>query len=229
MTYKVIILDFDGVLVESVGIKDEAFGQLFPERPECLGRIMAYHLANQGVSRYVKFRFIVEEILRLPYDEAFRDRLKRRFDELTKRRIIECPSVDGAEEFLNAFAGRIPLYIASSTPRDELLEILEARKLTCYFKGVYGAPMLKAEMLREIVKREGLAEHEAVFVGDSLGDYGAAIAMGVRFVGRVKQCRFEGIEIPRFNHLGEIRKFLMRGESRAINRDRQLTDDLWSE
>ena len=46
MELKTIILDFDGTLVESVGIKDAAFEALFSEYPEHLECIMAYHLSH---------------------------------------------------------------------------------------------------------------------------------------------------------------------------------------
>ena len=33
MRFKIIVLDFDGTLIESVGIKDQAFKELFKDYP----------------------------------------------------------------------------------------------------------------------------------------------------------------------------------------------------
>ena len=42
-----IVFDFDGVLVDSVNIKTEAFARLFDhEGPEVLEKVVAYHLEN---------------------------------------------------------------------------------------------------------------------------------------------------------------------------------------
>ena len=53
---KVIIFDFDGVLVESVNIKTEAFAEIYRPYGKLIERkVVNHHLANGGVSRYEKF------------------------------------------------------------------------------------------------------------------------------------------------------------------------------
>lgn len=56
---EVIILDFDGVVVESVDIKTEAFRELFQEY-ENVDDIVQYHLQNNAISRFIKFKYIYE-------------------------------------------------------------------------------------------------------------------------------------------------------------------------
>ena len=60
---KVIALDFDGTLVESNLIKDQAFETIFSEWPEHKDEMMEWHLARNNISRREKFRYFVEEIL----------------------------------------------------------------------------------------------------------------------------------------------------------------------
>ena len=64
---KLILLDFDGVIIESVGIKDEAFEKLYQNYPKHLTQIMEYHLSHNATIRFIKFRYIVENILNEPY------------------------------------------------------------------------------------------------------------------------------------------------------------------
>ena len=61
---KAIFFDFDGVIVESAGIKTEAFRKLFSNYPDQVDEIVDYHKANAGISRYDKFDYIYEKILK---------------------------------------------------------------------------------------------------------------------------------------------------------------------
>ena len=98
---KIIFFDFDGVIVESVDIKANAFGKLFkPEGEDVVGKVLSYHLDNTGVSRFEKFRNIYKKILRQQLKkEAFQD-LCRRFSKLVLNEVVKTPYVEGAVEFL---------------------------------------------------------------------------------------------------------------------------------
>jgi len=119
-----IILDFDGTLVESVDVKTEAFREVFGPYRAALDRIMAYHLAHNGIPRDVKFQHIYERILGIPYDAARREATARRFSELVFDRVVACPFVPGAAAFLERFAGRLPLYVVSASPESELRRVV---------------------------------------------------------------------------------------------------------
>ena len=71
-----MILDFDGVVVESVGIKDQAFRQLYQDFPQHLDRIMEYHLSHNATIRFEKFRYIAENILRCQFTAEMEAKLK---------------------------------------------------------------------------------------------------------------------------------------------------------
>ena len=72
---KAIIFDFDGVIVESVDIKTKAFARLFEhEGKVVVEKVVDYHLRNGGVSRFDKFRYFFNEILRRPLsDQQFEE------------------------------------------------------------------------------------------------------------------------------------------------------------
>ena len=135
-----ILLDFDGVVVESVEIKTRAFRELFARYPEHLEEIVALHEANAGVSRYEKFRVIYRELLRQPCDETCMRQLGARFSSLVMEAVIRCPLVRGAQEFLEQFGARYALFLISGTPQNELREIVRRRELAAHFHEVYGAP-----------------------------------------------------------------------------------------
>lgn len=182
---RVVVLDFDGVILQSVSIKTAAFRALFSSYPEHLDAIEALHLRLGGISRHTKFRMIFRDILRLPVTEHTMAELAERFQAEVKERVIACPFVPGAVEFLTTTQAKVPLYIASGTPSGELREIVAARGLDRYFAGVFGSPQDKADILAMIAADTGCPPGDIVMVGDADTDYQAAARAGTRFVGIV--------------------------------------------
>jgi phosphoglycolate phosphatase-like HAD superfamily hydrolase len=178
---RVVALDFDGVVVESVGLKLEAFKRLFsghPRSPE----IWRYLEEQNGIDRFTKFRFIWTQMLGRRYDSEVEARLDSEFSGMVLEAVARCPFVAGAEAFLRGTT--LPLYVVSAMPLRELRLIVERRELADFFRGLYGSPGRKADQLREILAVEKAAASEMAFVGDSVGDRKAAAEAGVHFVGR---------------------------------------------
>ena len=74
---RAVVFDFDGVLVESIETKTNAYACLFEcEGEEIVRRVVEYHLKHGGVSRFEKFKFIYREILCRPLSEK-NSRLRR--------------------------------------------------------------------------------------------------------------------------------------------------------
>lgn len=180
-----VILDFDGVVLESADIKTEAFPELFADRPEHVEAIVAYHLANVGLSRFVKFDWIYRELLREPLTEADKLALSERFSAIALHKVLTCPFVPGARDAIAALAGLIPVFVASGTPQGELEEIIRRRALTERFARVWGSPATKEQAIRAVLGERSLAADAVVFVGDGQSDLAAAQATGVRFVARI--------------------------------------------
>jgi len=182
----VIILDFDGVILESVSIKTEAFRTLFSNVPEHVEEIVQFHQDNGGMSRFDKFRFIFKNILNEDLTEKKFTELSERFAALVFNAIMRADFVPGAQEFLERYYTQIPLYVVSATPEQELCQIIGARRMSHYFRHVYGAPHKKTDCIREIVTLNGVPAESVFFVGDAKNDYTAACTAGVKFIGRVK-------------------------------------------
>lgn len=182
----VIILDFDGTLVESVGIKDDAFRAVFSEEePDHLEAIMALHLKLNHVLRFEKFEMIYRDILKRPYGPEDRKRLSDKLSAQIKDAIITAPEVPGASDFVDQWKGRVALYLLSMSPDDELREILDGRDMTDNFKAIYsGGFGSKADAVRDILARENCAPTAALMIGDAAEDQQTAHDLGLRFIGR---------------------------------------------
>lgn len=181
-----IIFDFDGVLVESVSIKGDAFGKLYEhEGPEIEKKVMEYHHAHGGVSRFNKIRYYETELLGRAVSEDDVQKIADRFSDIVEQSVITCPWVIGAKEFLDAHYQSLPFYVASGTPTDELQRIIAARGMSHYFKAIYGSPATKSESIMSAINDHGLNPETTLMIGDAPSDYKGALEAGTPFIGRV--------------------------------------------
>lgn len=185
MRFDAIVFDFDGVLVESADVKTQAFGLLYAKYGKKIAQqVVDYHLAHAGISRYVKFKVWQEDFLGLPYTQEVGEQLSREFSRLVVDSIVAAPYVRGAEEFLKTYYRDLPLYVASGTPEDELQDIVKRRNMQYFFKGVYGTPSSKGEILCELIRGKQYQPGRVLMVGDALADWHGAREAGACFVGR---------------------------------------------
>ena len=208
---EVLVFDFDGVILESADIKTRAFRELFAAHPDRVDEIVAYHEANAGISRFLKFRHIYGSMLGRPLGPEEERALGERFADLVVEEVIRCPFVPGALEFLQANFREHALFVASGTPESELRRLVEARNLTAYFREVYGSPAGKPAILERILAMTGTPRASLVFVGDGMSDYEAAKAAGVEFIGRARpggRHPFEGLGVPIVADLFELERRL---------------------
>jgi HAD superfamily hydrolase (TIGR01549 family) len=181
---RAVVLDFDGVVLDSVGIKTKAFARLFEDKgPAVVRQVVNYHLANGGISRFRKFAHIYTNILGEPLSEEESNRLGDRFSALAFDEIVKAAWIPGAPEFLRNYYQRYLLFVASGTPHEELQQILRQRGIEQYFIGAFGSPMTKAEIVSNIIAENRLEKAETLFVGDAMTDFQAAMESGVGFIG----------------------------------------------
>ncbi|MDX1737082.1 MAG: HAD hydrolase-like protein [Alphaproteobacteria bacterium] len=200
----VIFLDLDGTLIESVGIKDEAFQELFSDYPDKLPEIMEYHTAHNAVVRYDKFRHIVPNILKEPlYPEREVD-LAERFSSLVFDKIVKTNMTPGALSFLNRFLNTIPMVLISMTPEIELRKIIEQRKMSPFFNQIYGAEWQKDQAMLDYMKHNNIPSKNCVYIGDTPEDYTFSQQAKVAFIGRDSGRNFQTQPDYLFHHMGEI-------------------------
>ena len=185
MALTLIAFDFDGVILESVDAKTQAFAQVAePFGEEARDRLVLYHALHGGVSRVEKFHWLYENFVGRPPTDAEMADLNRRFTELSLDNVLNAPMVEGALDVLERWKGRVPMAICSGTPQGELNLVVEKRGLAPYFAGVYGTPPAKTELLRQAVRDARVDPADVVMVGDSGTDRDAAEEVGTLFYGR---------------------------------------------
>ncbi|WP_243544296.1 HAD family hydrolase [Pseudodesulfovibrio tunisiensis] len=180
-----VFFDFDGVILDSVSVKTEAFGDLYAEYgPDVRRAVVEYHLAHGGVSRFEKFRHFHENILGSPMTEELMHDLCSAFNRLTMTKIMAADFIPGARKTLGELNLRsIPAFVASGTPQAELEQVVSARIGSGVFAEVHGSPRTKPEIVRDVLARHKLNPGECVFVGDAMTDFNAARECRVPFLG----------------------------------------------
>ena len=184
---KAIIFDFDGIICESVDVKVEAFRKLFSGHPKHLKKIIDYHIRAGGISRYEKFKVIYRDILRKKLTPEKSAELGKKFTAYAYAAVIASPLVEGAQELLSQHYKKILFFIASGTPQEEVASIIQKKKLDKFFKGVYGSPQTKYEIIAKVLKKNKIDRDSIIFVGDSINDYDGARQAGIKFVGRIRK------------------------------------------
>lgn len=204
---KVLILDFDGVLKESLDAKGEAFCALFENLDETtLNAIRSHHLENGGVPRSRKIP-IYFTLAGLELDERLLRIKLKQLSSLIVSKVIECAWVQGSIELITKNPYRQTLYIASAAPKEELEEIFNQAKILSCFASIYGSEITKKDACREIIEREGCEPRNCVFIGDSLTDYLSATEAGIPIIlrsHRHNQHLIKKYQVPTFEDFRSI-------------------------
>lgn len=184
-----VFFDFDGVVLDSVDVKTEAFSQMYASYGQDIQQqVVAYHIANGGVSRFEKFRHYHQTLLNIPMTDQLMDKLCATFNSLVFSRVLNAPFIDGVQETLKALQEHgIPCFVASGTPDDELRRIVRERGLSSQFREVHGSPRTKREIVQDICSRFGLAPKHCLFIGDARTDFNTARGLSMAFLGVTAQ------------------------------------------
>jgi phosphoglycolate phosphatase-like HAD superfamily hydrolase len=181
---------------------------VFARFPEHYDAMMAYHHTHVSMGRYGKFDQLLVRMARAG-DAKLREEIAAEYSRFVTKEILTVQLVPGAIEFLKNVTPHLPVYLASATPEDELVQTLSNRSLSHWFKRVYGCPpWTKVKAINDVLVRENSSPIEALFVGDSAGDQRAAISTGVLFVARNSGLPFEDPVPQQFMNLHEIGAYL---------------------
>ena len=177
-----LFFDVDGVLIDSMSIKEEIFVQVFSDFPDSDSLVRSFHRVNGGLNREAKIRRLLELLtLNAPTDSEVRERVNI-FSSSIEGEIQRASLMPGICGVLNSWSERIALYAVSATPTDELRSLFASMELLNFFKGVRGWPPGKAELLTETIRANDFNSSRCILIGDSQEDREAALLAGVHFM-----------------------------------------------
>tara|TARA_B100001971_G_scaffold181892_1_gene178867 strand:+ start:9777 stop:10508 length:732 start_codon:yes stop_codon:yes gene_type:complete len=179
-----LVFDCDGVLLESMAAKIEAFRQWVPEAHAAQrAAFMEIVMAGFGTARTQHIRSFYQDLLGQSVSEQFLVDEVARFAEICEPLCAQADWRVGSREFVLACreAG-IPRYVLSGTPQPALEAMMESTGAAGLFDVIIGSPPAKPESLTRILAETGTPAHRCVFVGDAEADRAAAEHVGTHFV-----------------------------------------------
>lgn len=181
--YKIIIFDFDGVILNSMPVRDEGFKLIFRDYPnDKVEELLLYHNKNGGLSRFNKIEYFYTQILKKPiskdkiyeYADRFSEEMRQ---ELTKPKY----RIEDAFEFIRRSDSE--MHIASGSEEKELQYLCKEHGIDKYFKSINGSPTAKNEIVKNIINMNNYNRAEVALVGDSVNDYEACQVNHIEFFG----------------------------------------------
>jgi HAD superfamily hydrolase (TIGR01549 family) len=182
---KTILWDFDGVILDSMSVRDWGFRNIFKDyAEEQVSELITYHRINGGLSRYVKIRYFYEVLLGksitkdkvLEYAEAFSVLMKQ---ELTKPENLITDAVIFIKENFKNFN----FHIVSGSDENELRFLCKELGIANYFISIHGSPTPKTKLVKKLLKQHNYDSGSTCLIGDSINDYEAATANNISFYG----------------------------------------------
>ncbi len=181
MTYRAVLFDLDGTLVDSAADIAEALNDLLAEEgraPYSLAEVK--RMVGEGVVRLMEKAF---------GEVALASERAERFTEIyTPRSARLTVPVDGAFAALDHFRSLgVPLAVCTNKPDEAAREVLGSLGLLPYFREIIGGSSglprkPDPATLLEAARRLGAEPADTLMIGDSQPDVAAARAAGMRVV-----------------------------------------------
>jgi len=182
---KTILWDFDGVILDSMPVRDWGFKEIFKDfKPKQVNALLNFHKANGGLSRYVKIRYFYEHILNesisearvLDYAEAFSVLMKK---ELTNPENLILDSIS----FIKDNFQNYNFHIVSGSDQEELRFLCKALSIEHYFISIHGSPTPKKQLVKDLLDQYNYNKEKTCLIGDSINDFEASEVNGISFYG----------------------------------------------
>lgn len=183
--YKVILWDFDGVIMDSMPVRELGFREVLKEYPDDqLEKLIHFHRINGGWSRYVKFRYFYEEIRNEEVSDEQIAVLSRKFSEIMRKNLVSeelliCDSLNYIKENYQDQ----PMHVVSGSDGEELRYLCRQLGLSKYFVSIHGSPTPKATLIKELLESEKYSHEEVIMIGDAHNDREASFANRIAFAG----------------------------------------------
>ncbi|MCB5191587.1 HAD hydrolase-like protein [Methylobacillus arboreus] len=182
--YRTLVFDCDGVILNSNHLKIEAYfatAKNFGASDQAAQALVDYHIKLGGISRFVKFEYFLNEILKKPSTQADVDFLLEDFGREVRKRLATCEIAPGLEQLREKTAASNWLVI-SGGDQEELRAIFAERNLMSLFDGgIFGSPDNKDQIMAREIGHDNIRQR-AMFIGDSRYDHESSSRAGLDFV-----------------------------------------------
>lgn len=179
--YQTYVFDCDGVVLDSNHLKTASFREVaLSYGEEVADALEAYHIQNRSVTRFAKFRYLLDELVPQGAAGPDYDQLLELYADAVWRQLLACGVEPGLADLRRRTKGSRWL-IVSGGAEEELRALFPLRGIDHYFdSGIFGSPQDKEEILAREMASGNIAGR-TLFIGDSPQDYRAATGAGLDF------------------------------------------------
>ncbi len=183
--YKAIIFDFDGVILDSMSVRDEGFRAIFERfSREDVDLLLDYHNLHGGLSRFHKIKYFYNTILKRDISEEKILGYANLFSEFMRKELVNPDyQIEETVSFISEIAKYKRLHIASGSEQNELRYLCEKHEISNYFVTIYGSPVKKNDLVKRIIQENNYCVDEVALIGDSINDLEAAKVNNIDFYG----------------------------------------------
>ncbi|QVY67332.1 HAD family hydrolase [Polaribacter sp. Q13] len=182
---KNILWDFDGVILDSMKIRDWGFREIFKSFKKVhVDKLLEYHNLNGGLSRYVKIRYFYEEILEKKITEDEVLKYAKYFSILMKKELVNPNNlILDSVNFIKDNYKNYNFHIVSGSDQNELRFLCVQLNLDSCFLSIHGSPTPKKQLVTTLLKDYKYNLEDCCLIGDSINDYEAADYNSIKFYG----------------------------------------------
>ncbi len=182
---KNILFDFDGVILDSMPVREFGFRKIFESYDdEIVNRLLDYHNKNGGLSRYVKIRYFFEELLNLEISDDKVSLLAEEFSVIMRKELVDKKYlISETVNFLDQNFKIYNLHIVSGSDENELRFLCKELNVEKYFLSINGSPIHKNDLVKNVLSAYNYKTKETILIGDSINDYDASRVNSIDFYG----------------------------------------------
>ena len=168
--YKSIIFDCDGVILNSNRIKSKSFFSIAQKFGNKNAKaLLEYHIENGGVSRNIKFKYFITDILKKRFSEKLYSELLDNYSVYVFDKLSDCEIADSLYKIRKK--NKKKWYLVSGGNESEIKKIFQFKEIYNFFDGgIYGSPKSKDIIFNELIDNKKI-EFPAIYFGDSKYDY----------------------------------------------------------
>lgn len=175
---KILILDFDGTIIDSNFIKRETIIKYINNKYD---KNILNNVDSFSIDKYSRY-----QLVSIAKNNLISNKEKNTIDNLVNKNVLKSkldPYLFNLFKFCSK--NKIKIFVVSNTPDQSLKEIVKKLQINHYFDRVIGKKNLinKEKIFKQIIKDEMISPKEILSVGDHIDDYFASIKNMIDFHG----------------------------------------------